>query len=377
MTHRMNATAVLGWMCCVVAAWATLPVHAQRVAKYGADFLAGGVGARALAMGGAHVALADGASAGYWNPAGMHQAQYPEAAYMHAERFAGIVSFDYAGLLYPVDATTTVGVNFFRSGVNDIKNTLNAWDALRGQPKANVESHITQFSAVDMALFFTYARGFDHGLTAGVTGKLVRRSIGDFADAWGYSVDVGIQWWGQRYRLGANLQDVTTMLQSWSVNASAFAIEGGSFEEVFGQALPEGETYLVLPVLRLGSGMVMHAGEMNEFVVGLDLDVAFDGQKASVWNMGRVSFHPRAGAEYSFRNALAVRAGIGRLTASEIYGWGVTPSVGAGFRLGGLTLDYGFGDFGGLTAELGYSHRISVTYRLVRPGFERPSSETE
>ena len=237
------------------------------MAKYGADFLAGGIGARALAMGGAHVALTDGVGGGYWNPAGLHQAQYPEAAYMHAERFAGIVSFDYAGLLYPVDALTTIGVSFYRSGVNDIKNTLNAWDALRNQPKADVASHVTHFSAADMALFFTYARFFDRGITAGVTGKVVRRTIGDFASAWGYSIDAGAQWRGERLRLGVNLQDVTTMLQSWSVNASAFALEEGTFEEIFGEELPEGETYLVLPVMRLGSGIELHAGRMSMFTV--------------------------------------------------------------------------------------------------------------
>ncbi len=375
MSKRVKSVVLRGWLWCVVAVCATAPVQAQRVAKYGADFLAGGIGARALAMGGAHVALTDGAGGGYWNPAGLHQAQFPEVAYMHAERFAGIVSFDYAGLLYPVDAVTTIGVSFYRSGVNDIKNTLNAWDALRNQPKANVESHITRFSAADMALFFTYARSFKRGLTAGVTGKVIRRTIGNFANAWGYSFDVGAQWRGRRLRLGANLQDVTTMLQSWSVNASAFTLEDGTFEDVFGQELPRGETYLVLPVMRLGSGIELHAGEASSFVVGLDLDVAVDGQKVAVINMGRMSFHPRVGAEYSFRNALAVRAGVNRLTTSGTYGWGVVPSAGAGVRLGGLSVDYGFGDFGGLTAELGYSHRISVTYRLARPGLRRPDPE--
>ncbi|PSQ68178.1 MAG: hypothetical protein BRD26_08905, partial [Bacteroidetes bacterium QH_1_64_81] len=40
------------------------PAHGQRIAKYGADFLAGGVDARALGMGGAYVGLADEVSAG-------------------------------------------------------------------------------------------------------------------------------------------------------------------------------------------------------------------------------------------------------------------------------------------------------------------------
>ncbi len=353
---------------------------AQRVAKYGADFLAGGVGARALAMGGAYVALADGVNGGYWNPAGLSQAEYPEFAYMHAERFAGIVSFDYAGVAYPVDASSTVGMSFFRSGVNDIKNTLNAWDAERNQPKPNPESYIRSFSAADMAFFVSYARRFGSSLAAGATAKVIRRAIGDFADAWGYSFDVGAQWRGRRLMLGANIQDASTMLQSWSVNASAFAIEGTNpatgeaytFEEVFAQELPRGETFLVLPVIRLGSGVHLPAGAGNSLIGGLDMDLAFDGQRTAVFNLGDVSFHPRAGMEFSFKNLVALRFGVNRVTSGAAYGWSVVPSVGAGLRLSSLSIDYGFGDFGGLTSDLGYSHRISVHFSLERPRFRRP-----
>lgn len=364
-----------------LVAWAAgADAHAQRIAKYGADFLAGGVGARALAMGGAHVALTGGVDAAYWNPAGLSLAEYPEVAYMHAERFAGIVSFDYAGVAYPVDAVSTVGLSFFRSGVNDIKNTLNAWDGERNQPRANPESYIRSFSAADMAFFLSYARDFGGGLAAGASGKIIRRAIGDFADAWGYSFDIGAQWRSRRFVLGANLQDASTMLQSWSVNASAFELEGENaatgqpytFEDVFAQELPRGETYLVLPVLRLGSGARLRTGAQGMLSLGLDVDVAFDGQRAAVMNAGELSFHPRAGIEYSFRDIVALRAGINRLTTGSAYGWSVVPSAGAGLRLSSLAIDYGFGDFGGLTSELGYSHRVSVQFSLERGRFRRP-----
>ncbi|MXW83176.1 MAG: hypothetical protein F4Z43_06670, partial [Rhodothermaceae bacterium] len=87
------------------------PASAQRIAKYGADFLAGGVDARALGMGGANVALSQNVYSVYWNPSGLAHTEYPEVAYMHAERFAGIVSFDFAAVAYPVSSTSTVGVS--------------------------------------------------------------------------------------------------------------------------------------------------------------------------------------------------------------------------------------------------------------------------
>ena len=358
-----------------------VPASAQRIAKYGADFLAGGVDARALAMGGANVAQTRNVNSVYWNPSGLAHTEYPEVAYMHAERFAGIVSFDFAGIAYPVSHNSTVGLSFFRSGVNDIKNTLNAWDAERNQPKANPESYITSFSAADMAFLLSYARRLNQRFTVGASGKIIRRTIGDFADAWGYSFDAGAQWRGDRFMIGVQLQDLSTMLQSWSVNASAFSIEETNpdtgvpytFTEVFDQELPTGDTFLVLPVVRLGSGLIVPVSSQSTLTFGLDVDIAFDGQQANAFNLGDLSFHPRLGGEFSFRNLVALRAGINRIAQTDSYGLDIVPSVGAGIRLGPLSVDYGFGDFGGLVSDLGYSHRISVHFTWKREQFRRPS----
>lgn len=358
-----------------------VPASAQRIAKYGADFLAGGVDARALAMGGANVAQTRNVNSVYWNPSGLAHTEYPEVAYMHAERFAGIVSFDFAAIAYPVSHNSTVGLSFFRSGVNDIKNTLNAWDAERNQPKANPESYITSFSAADMAFLISYARKLNQRFTVGASGKIIRRTIGDFADAWGYSFDAGAQWRGDRFMIGVQLQDLSTMLQSWSVNASAFSIEETNpdtgvpytFTEVFDQELPTGDTFLVLPVVRLGSGLIVPVSSQSTLTFGLDVDIAFDGQQANAFNLGDLSFHPRLGGEFSFRNLVALRAGINRIAQTDSYGLDIVPSVGAGIRLGPLSVDYGFGDFGGLVSDLGYSHRISVHFTWKREQFRRPS----
>lgn len=353
--------------------------QAQSVAKYGADFLSGGVGARALAMGGAHVALSQDVNAGYWNAAGLNGLSYPEFAYMHAERFAGIVSFDYAAAAFPINARSTIGLSFYRSGVNDIKNTLNAWDLERDQPKARAETFFESFSAADYAFFLSYSRAISQRFALGVTGKIIRRSIGDFANAWGYSFDIGVQYRTGRFVFGLNLQDASTMLQSWSINASAFEIDDinpatgqqYTFEEVFEQELPQGGSFLVLPVARLGSGLILPMGTDNSVTFGFDVDMAFDGQQANSFNAGNVSFHPRVGTEVNLKNVVALRAGINRITSSDKYGVSYTPSVGAGLRLKQVALDYGFGDFGGLSADLGYSHRISLQLTLEQPGLQR------
>jgi hypothetical protein len=366
----------------VALGFAPAPAQAQSVAKYGADFLAGGVGARALAMGGAQVGLTRDVNAAYWNPSGLSQLDYPEVAYMHSERFGGVVTFDYGAIGFPVNARSTIGLAFFRSGVNDIKNTLDAWDIERDNPKANPEQYITSFSAADYAFFVSYARLLSDRLSVGVTGKMIRRTIGDFADAWGYSFDVGAQYRSGRFVFGANVQDASTMMQSWSVNTQAFDDsitdinpDTGvpySFEEVFEQELPEGGTFLVLPVARIGSGVILPIGQKNSVTLGLDLDMAFDGQQANVFNAGDISFHPRIGGEVNIQNVVYLRGGINRVLNSDAYGLDVTPSVGAGLRLAQVAVDYGFGDFAGLSSEIdGFTHRISVQLTLEQPRWER------
>lgn len=355
---------------------------AQKLAKYGADFLAGGVGGRALGMGGAAVALSQDVASGYWNAAGLSGLGYPEIAYMHAERFAGVVSFDYASAAFPVSGQSTVGVSYFRSGVNDIKNTLDAWDPDRDQPRADYESYVTDFSAADHAFFLSYARTLNRALALGVTGKVIRRTIGPFAEAWGYSFDVGAQYRLGRVRLGANLQDVAGMRQMWTVNPDAFQTNSDAvnpetsqpytFQETFGQDLPRGGTYVVSPVARLGTGYDLPLGGGSSVALGVDLDLAFDGQQAYAFNAGNVSMHPRVGSEFSYKGVVAFRAGLSRIQPGGA-GAGVqySPVLGAGLNLKQITLDYGFGDFAGITSDLGQTHRVSARLTLQQPRFAR------
>ena len=348
------------------ALFTAAPAKGQQVVSYGADFLATGAGGRALGMGGAHIALADDVSAGYWNPAGLSRTEFPEVEYMHAERFAGIVSFDYGAVAWPVNARSTLGASFFRSGVNDIKNTLDAWDPERNQPRPHAEEHITSFSAADAAFFVSYARLVRTDLAAGVTAKIIRRSIGDFADAWGYSFDVGGLYRRGAFMVGVNLQDAAGMRQSWNVNRDLLS----NIQDVFGQTIPKGGVETVLPLLRLGSGYVLDFGA-HHITLGLDVDMAFEGQQAYVLHTGGVSYHPRLGVEYGFRKVMALRAGFTDILKSEREGWNAAPTVGAGLHLGRLAINYGFGNFAGLASDLGYTHRISARVVLARGAWRR------
>jgi len=334
-------------------------LHAQRVAKYGADFLAGGVGARALGMGGAYISVADDVYAGFWNPAGLPGVSAREVSYMHAERFSGVVSFDYAGFAIPISDQSVLGVTLIRSGVNDIKNTLDAWDSERDQPIPDPESAITTFSAADYAFLVAYGKQLNESVSVGVTSKVIRRNIGDFATAWGYSMDVGLRYLTGAWQMGLTVQDVTTMLQSWSVDSGRLL----NIQDVFGDDLPEGGTELVLPVVRMGASRLFDV-RPGTLRLALDTDFAFDGATANHLSIGGMALHPRLGAELVVADRVAFRAGFNRIQNVKDEGLDLTPSLGTGFRWGPAAIDYGFGDFAGLVSDLGYSHRISAQYRF-------------
>ena len=70
-----------------------------------ANYLKIGVGARATAMGGAFTAIADDATALYWNPAGLSQIKGKQLSASYNSWFAGI-NQGYLSLVFP-DSTGT------------------------------------------------------------------------------------------------------------------------------------------------------------------------------------------------------------------------------------------------------------------------------
>ena len=70
--------------------------------KYAGEFLSVPVGARAVGMGGAFVAVADDATAPWWNPSGMVFLPYREVLPQHSEQFGSLVNHDYLGAVFPL-----------------------------------------------------------------------------------------------------------------------------------------------------------------------------------------------------------------------------------------------------------------------------------
>ena len=68
-------------------------VHAA--SRYAGEFLGLGAGARSAALGSAYVALADDATAGYWNAAGLSALSGRQVHLTHSEHFSGLIQRDF------------------------------------------------------------------------------------------------------------------------------------------------------------------------------------------------------------------------------------------------------------------------------------------
>lgn len=341
-----------------IAAFAVTEVSAQtfETAKYGGDFLSVGAGARALGMGSAHAAVTNDVTSAYWNPAGLTSVTSIDIAYMHSERFAGIVSYDYGAIAYPIkNRNSVVALSVFRQGVDNIANTLNAWDRERNLPRENVQDYIEEFSVSDLAFILSYAQTATESLSWGVNAKIVNHRLGPFADAWGYSLDTGIQYTAGNYLFAVHVMDITTMMKFWTVNQSAF----GDFEETFDDEIPTGQNERVLPTVKLGAGRIFTVRDFK-ITAATDVDIRFENRRAFFINLGRVSFEPHVGVEGTYKNRISLRAGITDVTTdpdSNIY---ISPTLGTGLHFNKIFIDYGFSNFSGAASVLGLTHRISL-----------------
>ncbi len=315
------------------------------IGKYAGEFLALGVGGRQLGMGGAAVALTNDVTSGYWNPAGLAAVNYPQLTFMHAENFGGIVGYDYAAVAIPFQTNKSFGISVIRLGVADVPDTRAVWDNSRNDftddaKRLGVDMLISRFNAADYAVMFSYAATSTKNFSYGINAKVIYRNIGSFASAKGIGFDVGLMYQtSQGILLGASVQDVTTTLVSWST----------------------GRNELIAPTAKLGAGYIIDA-LYGRFTIGADTDVRFEGRRsAAQFNIANMSFDLRGGAEYSYKEVVALRAGIddiGRIT------------LGAGIKFSKLNIDYAFAKFDGAD-QIGNSHRVSLQIELDQEDYRR------
>lgn len=326
--------------------------------KYSNEFLSIGVGARSLGMANAQVSVTDNVTAGFWNPAGLLDidSKY-QFELMHASLFAGIANYDYAGFATSIDSANRLAFSIIRFAVDDIPDTRFLYDA-NGALDYN---NISFFSAADYAFIFSFARQvkFIKGLKLGANFKVIHRTVGDFADAWGFGLDAGAQLRVKRWRFGLMLRDFTGTFNAWSHNPEMVT----DIYTQTGNVIPENTLEITLPKLILGIAKDWDISNNFSLLAALDLDFTFDGQRNVPISSDVVSIDPHIGLEIGYKRIVYLRGGLGNIQQVKDFDSSTSTTAqanfGVGFLIKSVQIDYALTDMGDQSDAL-YSHVFSI-----------------
>jgi hypothetical protein len=334
--------------------------------KYSNEFLNIGVDAAAFGMANAVTASTDDVNSVYWNPAGLTNLEDWQFSAMHASYFANIANYDYIAAAKPIDSRSAIGFSIIRFGVDDILNTTQLIDA-----QGNIDyNRISLFSTADYAFTMSYARSARMSdFSYGVNAKVIRRVIGEFANAWGFGFDVGVRYKKNRWELGAMARDITTTYNTWAIDEDAFstiqnAVPGQN------QELPE-DTEVTLPKLQMGVAYNFEINRDIDLKTALNFNTRF-AQTNDVFSNENLSMTPAFGFQADYMDIVYLRGGMGNFqNVEQLDGTtnvGFQPNFGIGFKYKGIQIDYAFTDIGDQSVGL-YSNifSIKVDWSMFRP----------
>ncbi|MBD3384438.1 hypothetical protein GF407_05865 [candidate division KSB1 bacterium] len=311
---------------------------------YTADFMRIGVGARPLAMGSAFTAIADDAGSFYWNPGGMVSAKRFSLQVEHVPVFDGLAQYNSAALVVGLGEQLALGISWIRLGVDDIPRygplQGTRFDRMTQAQYRSTGEAEGVFTDTEDALMISIAHRRYYDLyfgssvdpiviplevSFGLNGKYIHQKL-DQSSGSGQGLDAGfllrftslkhkknepLTWIG----IGAMFRDISRTSIIWDT-------ESGHKDRINRQ---------------IQAGVAFsHLISLFRTRLTLSADKEFGFYSAL-----------HAGAEARFFHLLALRAGFYR----------EEPTFGAGFSLGGVTIDYAF-----ISHDLSNTHRISGAF---------------
>ncbi|WP_115461499.1 putative type IX sorting system protein PorV2 [Winogradskyella aurantiaca] len=333
-------------------------LNGQTTRRYSNEFLNIGVDAAALGMSNAVTAQTADVNSGYWNPAGLVNLEDSQIALMHSSYFANIANYNYIAWAMPIDDRSAVGASLIRFGVDDILDTTQLID---DQGNINYD-RISTFSTADYAFTVSYARNVKlEGFSYGVNAKIIRRIIGNFASAWGFGIDAGLQFKTKNdWKIGIMGRDITTTYNSWAIDDEEFEKISGAIDGQ-NQTLPE-TTEITIPKLEFGvsKSWLFHYDYSLE--AALNLNIRFIESNAII-SSSFASINPAFGFQFGYTDLVFLRGGVGNfqneLQIDNSQNLTFQPNFGVGFKFKGIQLDYAFTDIGDQSVAL-YSNVFSL-----------------
>jgi len=298
----------------------------QRAGISTAQFLKIGVGGRATAMGDAFVAVANDASALYWNPAGLVQFQENQVIFSHNSWVVDI-NHEFLGAVYHLDETNSFGISVTALTMQDMKVTTEFAPFGTGE----------YFGFSDFGIGITYSRKMTDQFSFGGTVRYIEETL-DKLKMRGIMIDLGTFYWT-------------------GLGSTRFAVAVSNFGN---QLAPDGEVVLVgkrknsdwqsfspPTMFRIGFAFEPIENEEHKLTASFQLNHPNDNSENVV-----------SGLEYSWNRMLYLRGGY-KLNVDE-----QTFSFGAGINFpisfANFNLDYAYSQF----ERLGSAHRFSIILGL-------------
>ncbi len=277
------------------------------VSRAGVLFLMIAPGARASGMGEAFVAVADDATASYWNPAGLGFMRGKELAFMHSKwfpQFADDMYYDFLSYTHYVDGWGGIGGHILYLTYGKIPYTTEFGPEVQ-----------YLFESYEIAGCLSYGTSVSEELCVGVNMKGIYSNLGPGQNvekgdgkAMSYAVDVGVLYKGPwpKLKIGGMVQNLGPSIMYIDAEQSS--------------PLPRN--------LKLGVSYKIIESEYNNLLATVELNSSLVEEE----------FRGNAGVEYWYSTILALRAGY----IYDDYGEIKTPTFGAGLQYNRYRFDFGY-----------------------------------
>jgi len=326
---------------CLLIVW-MMTTALYAVSKTGTtagQFLKIGVGSRASAMGSAYVAVANDASAIFWNPAGLARLNGHEAILAHSDWLADI-NYEFGGLV----------IKMGNAGVIAASLTILSMGEMMVRTETEPEGTGEYFTASDACAAITYSRSLTDRFSIGMNVKYIRQGIYHM-NANGFAFDVGTLFTTQFYgmRIGMNIANFGTKMRMAGKDSKIF-VDINPDASGSNATLPahlETQSWPLPLLFRVG--VAIDPIRLRQHRVTMAVDALHPND-----NSERVN----AGMEYSFRELVALRAGYQSAWGLDAED-GLTFGGGLRYQMAGtmaVKLDYAYADWG----RLANAQRLSL-----------------
>lgn len=301
----------------------------SKVGTSAAQFLGISVGARASALGGAFGAVAEDATALYWNPAGIARTGNSEAYISHTEWLVE-TDFNWAGLVLALDRNNAIGFHFTQLNYGeDIVTTVD-------EPMGTGD----RWSAMDIAAGISYSRNLTDFFSIGGSVKYINQRIWN-ESASAIAMDVGLLFITgfNDMKLGVSISNFGTEMRMDGKNLSIIHDPDpgshGTNDKI--PARLQTDSFVLPLQFRVGLAMDVFRTEQNRLLISTEAYYPNDHDPFMA-----------TGLEYTWNDFLSIRGGYRSLFLDDpVETW----TFGAGLRInmgGNLVskFDYVYQDFG-------------------------------